>query len=137
MRSIACFRAIFVTVAFSLCAILFAYQASVSANAQNDAGRTAETSPRIAKARPFTADDRVAALESVHIALTEVGDGARYVWRRQHGRLAGVIQPTESFLDAKGRVCRHIIVLLNSGTKSKKTEAVACRLENGVWRFDS
>lgn len=137
MRSIACIKAIFVTVTFSVCALLFANQASVSANAHNGADRSAETSPIIAKARQFTADDRVAALESVHIALTEVGDGARYVWRGRHGRLSGVIQPTESFLDAKGRVCRHLTVLLTSGTKSKKTEAVACRLENGVWRFDS
>lgn len=137
MRFTSCFRAVFATVTCGLCALLFAYQASVSANAENGSGRQAEKSPIIAKARPFTADDRAAALESVHIALTEVGDGARYVWRRRHGRLSGVIQPTASFVDADGRVCRHLIVLLTSGTKSKKTEAVACRLENGVWRFDS
>lgn len=81
--------------------------------------------------------DRVAALENVQYALSELGDGASYVWHRRHGKLSGVIQPTQSFLDSKGRVCRHVIVLLSAGEKSGKTEAVACRLENGVWRFDS
>ncbi|MBU1212295.1 MAG: hypothetical protein KJ587_13615 [Alphaproteobacteria bacterium] len=81
--------------------------------------------------------DRVAALENVQYALTELGDGASYVWHRGNGRLSGVIQPTSSFVDAKGRVCRHIVVLLSAGEKSRKTEAVACRLGNGVWRFDS
>jgi hypothetical protein len=28
------------------------------------------------------------------MALTEVGDGATYVWRRRHGKLSGMIQPT-------------------------------------------
>lgn len=84
----------------------------------------------------FSASDRAAALESVQFALSEVSDGASYVWHRGNGHLSGVVQPTQSFLDTDGRVCRHVIVLLSAGLKSRKTEAVACRLDNGVWRFD-
>ena len=95
----------------------------------------AQAGPR-ASAVSLTESDRVAALENVQYALSELGDGASYVWHRGHGKLSGVIQPTQSFVDAKGRVCRHLVVLLSAGEKSRKTEAVACRLENGVWRFD-
>lgn len=101
------------------------------------------SSPGAAQAAPsasvisLTESDRVAALENVQYALTELGDGASYVWHRGNGKLSGVIQPTQSFVDGKGRVCRHIVVLLSAGEKSRKTEAVACRQDNGVWRFDS
>lgn len=81
--------------------------------------------------------DRIAALENLQYALSELGDGASYVWHRHHGRLSGVIQPTMSFRDSKGRVCRHLVVFMSAGEKSRKTEAIACRMDNGVWRFDS
>lgn len=87
--------------------------------------------------RGLNGEDRLAALETVSFTLNEVADGASYVWRRGHGKLSGVFQPTMSFVDAQGRVCRHIVVLLNASEKTKRLEAVACRLENGVWRFDS
>lgn len=80
--------------------------------------------------------DEIAALESVQLALSEVADGSTYVWHRANGRLSGVVQPTASFKDAAGNVCRHIVVSLTSGMASKKTEGIACRLSNGLWQLD-
>lgn len=77
--------------------------------------------------------DAVAALEAVQLALTEVGDGATYVWHRKHGRLSGAIQPTSSFKDGSGHVCRHIVMALTSGSYSRKAEGIACRQRDGVW----
>ena len=77
--------------------------------------------------------DAIAALEAVQVALTEVGDGATYIWHRRHGRLSGAIQPTTSFKDRSGQVCRHLVVALTSGNYSRKAEGIACRLHNGVW----
>lgn len=80
--------------------------------------------------------DERAALESVHHALTEAGDGATYVWHRSHGRLSGLVKPTHSFKDADGKICRHIVIMLSSGERTRQTEGVACRLANGVWQLD-
>jgi hypothetical protein len=77
--------------------------------------------------------DAIAALEAVQLALTEVGDGATYVWHRKHGRLSGAVQPTTSFKDGTGHVCRHIVVALTSGTYTRKAEGIACRQKTGVW----
>ena len=84
----------------------------------------------------FDIIDKKAALESVQYALSSIGDGASYVWHRGHGKLSGVIQPTLSFKDAKGNVCRHFVVVLASGTYTKRTETVACRMPSGIWRLD-
>ena len=84
----------------------------------------------------FNAHDKIAALESVQYALSEVGDGSSYVWHRDHGKLSGIVRPTASFKDATGKVCRHVVVMLSSGTLSKKTEAIACRLKTGIWQLD-
>lgn len=84
----------------------------------------------------FDITDKKAALESVQYALSSIGDGASYVWHRGHGKLSGVIQPTLSFKDAQGNVCRHFVVMLASGTYTKRTETVACREANGIWRLD-
>jgi hypothetical protein len=81
------------------------------------------------------ASDEIAALEALQLALTEVGDGAAYVWHRRKGELSGIVQPTASFKDARGNVCRHIVVVLSSGRRSKRTEGVACRLASGVWQL--
>ncbi len=80
--------------------------------------------------------DHDAALEAIQIALVEVQDGASYVWRRRHGQLNGVVRPTRSFLDGRGRVCRHIVVLLSSGRFSRRTEGIACRQSDGVWSLE-
>jgi surface antigen len=84
----------------------------------------------------FDITDKKAALESVQYALSSIGDGASYVWHRGHGKLSGVIQPTQSFKDADGNICRHFVVMLASGTYTKRTETVACRLPNGIWQLD-
>lgn len=80
--------------------------------------------------------DEIAALESVQFALTEVGDGASYIWHRNNGRLSGMVQPVTSFKDGQGQVCRHVVVILTTGAISKKTEGVACRLTSGQWKLE-
>ena len=85
---------------------------------------------------PLDESDEIAALESLHYALTEVADGSSYVWHRSNGRLSGIVKPTASFKDSNGEVCRHVTVVLNSSDVSKKTDTVACRLAGGVWQFE-
>jgi hypothetical protein len=80
--------------------------------------------------------DEMAALEAVHLALSEVGDGASYVWHRRNGRISGIISPTASFKDAEGRVCRHITVTLTAGPQSARTEGIACRMTDKSWRLE-
>jgi surface antigen len=80
--------------------------------------------------------DEIAALESIQYALSEVGDRSSYVWHRRNGRLSGVIQPTSSFKDAAGNVCRHVVVTLVSGSYSRRAEGVACRTARGRWQLD-
>ncbi|MGE0702063.1 MAG: RT0821/Lpp0805 family surface protein [Hyphomicrobiaceae bacterium] len=84
----------------------------------------------------YDARDEAAALEAVQVALTEVGDGSTYVWYRHGGRLSGLVQPTQSFEDALGRVCRHIVVTLNDASRSRRAEGIACRLADGHWQLD-
>ena len=81
-------------------------------------------------------NDEIAALERIQYALSEVGDGSTYVWRRWHGRLSGIVQPTSSFKDPEGKVCRHMVVLLTTGKRTKKQEGIACRLPSGRWQLD-
>lgn len=81
-------------------------------------------------------NDEIAALEAIRIALTEVGDGGSYVWRRTHGRLSGIVQPTASFKDPAGRVCRHIVLTMSIGMASARAEGIACRLADGRWQLD-
>ena len=93
--------------------------------------------PKLARAtEPLDEADEIAALESVQLALTQVADGSSYVWHRSHGRLSGIVQPTASFKDHRGQVCRHVVVVLNSLDTTKKTEAIACRLDTGIWELD-
>jgi hypothetical protein len=84
----------------------------------------------------LNATDERAALEALQVALTEIADGATFVWHRHHGRLSGVVQPTSSFKDASGRVCRHIVMMLTSGGYSRKAEGIACRQAGGEWSLD-
>jgi hypothetical protein len=84
----------------------------------------------------FDESDELAVLEALQVALAEVGDGATYVWHRQNGRLNGLVQPTRSFKDAAGRICRHLVVMLVSGEVSKRTDTVACRLASGRWQVE-
>jgi surface antigen len=86
--------------------------------------------------RELDVKDEIAALERIQFALSEIGDGTSYVWRRWHGRLAGVIHPTSSFKDASGKVCRHLVVLLTTGKRTSKMEGVACRMPSGRWQLE-
>ena len=80
--------------------------------------------------------DEIAALEAIRIALTEIGDGSTFVWRRANGRISGVVKPTSSFKNVDGRICRHIVILLAAAKRTGKIEGVACRLDNGRWELD-
>jgi len=81
-------------------------------------------------------NDEIAALEAIRVALTEVGDGSSYVWYRRHGRLSGIVQPTVSFKDPGGRVCRHILLIMTVGAATGRAEGIACRLGDGRWQLD-
>lgn len=85
---------------------------------------------------PIDSKSEVAALEAVHIALSEVGDGSSYIWHHPSGLISGMIQPTGSFKDQSGRICRHIVLVLTADERSRKTEGIACRLPNGIWQLD-
>ncbi|HXE68049.1 MAG TPA: hypothetical protein VN523_01755 [Hyphomicrobiaceae bacterium] len=81
-------------------------------------------------------DDEIAALEAIRVALTEVSDGASYVWHRRYGQLGGLVQPTQSFKDPGGRICRRIIVILSAGLRSGRFEGTACRIVGGRWQLE-
>jgi hypothetical protein len=91
-----------------------------------------------ATAQPVMLDesDEIAALESVQFALSEVGDGASYIWHRNNGRLSGMVKPLGSFKDRQGQICRHVVVILTAGSNSKKAEGVACRATSGQWKLE-
>lgn len=80
--------------------------------------------------------ERTAALEAVQLALSEVGDGGTYVWYARSGRISGAVQPTQSFTDRTGTICRHIIVELSTAGHDRRTEGVACRLPSGIWQLE-
>jgi surface antigen len=86
--------------------------------------------------QPLDDTDEIAAFEALHLGLSEVADGATYVWHRANGRLSGAVQPTQSFKANNGQICRHIVVSLSSGTMHRRTEGIACRASNGVWSLN-
>lgn len=91
--------------------------------------------PKFADLKPhLDVSDEIAALETLQLALSEVGDGSTYVWHRHHGRLSGVVTPTTSFKNDDGKVCRHVVLVLTSGSRSERFEAIACRLATGQWQ---
>ncbi len=93
--------------------------------------------PKYAELKPDLSDqDEIAALEAVHLALTEVGDGFSYVWHQKGGRLSGVIQPTSTFRDSSGKICRHLMLAMSAGGIARSTEGIACRLINGSWQLE-
>jgi surface antigen len=77
--------------------------------------------------------DRVAALQALDLALSELGDGVTLVWQRRERALTGRIKPVSAFRDDRGRVCRHIVYSLTLGAYQRQIEAVACREQNGSW----
>ena len=93
--------------------------------------------PKFAEIDPhLDENDEIAALEAIRVALTEVGDGNSYVWYRRYGRLSGIVQPTVSFKDPAGRVCRHILLIMTVGAATGRAEGIACRLSDGRWQLD-
>lgn len=94
--------------------------------------------PKFADASPPPLDttDEMATLEALHMALSELGDGASYIWHQRNGRISGVINPTVSFKNSQGRVCRHVIMSLTAGSHSARTEGIACRMADKSWRLD-
>ena len=82
------------------------------------------------------ASDATATLHAVQIGLTELPDGARFVWRRAHGRLSGVVRPKFSFKNDLGAVCRQLELTLRSGTYTRTIEGIACRDPDGRWALD-
>ena len=76
--------------------------------------------------------DRVAALQALDLALSELGDGVTLVWQRPERGLVGKIKPVSAFRDDRGRVCRHVSSLA-LGTYQRQIEGVACRESNGSW----
>ena len=85
---------------------------------------------------PLNSGDEIAALSSVQHALSATADGATYVWHRNNGRISGLVRPTSSFKNVEGGICRHVIVMMTTGEKTRKTEGVACRQDNGVWNLE-
>lgn len=81
-------------------------------------------------------EDEVATLDAIRIALSEVADGSSYVWYREHGHLNGLVSPTSSFKDGKGRVCRHILLILSAGQQTGRVEGIACRSDAGLWLLE-
>jgi surface antigen len=86
--------------------------------------------------RPLDSGDEVAALSSVQHALSATADGATYIWHRNNGRISGLVKPTSSFKNVEGTVCRHVVVMLTTGSKTRKAEGVACRGTGGVWSLE-
>jgi len=80
--------------------------------------------------------DEIAALEAIRIALSEVGDGSIYVWHRRYGPLGGLVQPSASYKDPAGRVCRHILLIITNRERVGRAQGIACRLGNGRWQLD-
>lgn len=77
--------------------------------------------------------DEIAALETIQLALSRMDDGTPFVWRSGNGRLSGIVRPTVSFRNASGTLCRHVVVLLTTGYKTRTAEGIACRLPNRRW----
>ena len=81
----------------------------------------------------LSAADHRAALEALQYALTELGDGATFVWHRKAGLISGMVRPTASFVDARGSVCRHLVFKLSVANFSKQIEGDACRSKARQW----
>jgi hypothetical protein len=91
--------------------------------------------PRFAELRAYALDetDEIAALESIQVGLSRMDDGTPFVWKRANGRLSGIVRPTASFRNVKGNLCRHVVVLLTTGFRTRTLEGVACRTTDRRW----
>jgi surface antigen len=93
------------------------------------------TRPKFAELKVHGLDetDEIAALESIQMGLSRMDDGTPFVWRRANGKLSGIVRPTTSFRNAKGSLCRHVVVLLTTGFKTRTAEGIACRNPDRRW----
>lgn len=100
-----------------------------------DAERRKSTRPKFADFTNPRLDesDEIAALESIQVGLSRMDDGAPFIWKRSNGRLSGIVRPTSSFRNAEGALCRHVVVLLTTGYKTRTAEGVACRTADRRW----
>jgi surface antigen len=106
------------------------------AGARDVNGQNAYVEPALrGGASPSAPDgiDEIAVLEAVHLALTEVPDGATYLWQRRGGGVRGTVRLTSSFLDPGARVCRHLVLVVVRGPTAKRTEGIACREPDRSW----
>lgn len=83
----------------------------------------------------FSARDKADTLERVQIALTQVADGANYVWRHSTSGLGGVIRPVRSYRGRDGAICRDFEILLIAYDRKRRTLASACRNPDRVWHL--
>lgn len=90
------------------------------------------TAARVTERR-LDESDEIAALESIQMGLSSMVDGEPFVWRRANGRLSGIVRPTVSFRNKEGTICRHVVVLLTTGFKTRTAEGIACRSQNRRW----
>lgn len=99
------------------------------ADSKSDRPKFAEFDTR----RRLDETDEIAALESIQVGLTRMDDGTAFVWRRANGRLSGIVRPTTSFRNPSGALCRHVVVLLTTGFRTRTAEGVACRSPDRRW----
>lgn len=78
--------------------------------------------------------DQLAVIQAMHLALSEVGDGASYVWHRSHGRLSGIVQ-INGTIKSGGSICRKLTVVLTAGTETRRISTTACRLTDRSWQI--
>lgn len=78
-------------------------------------------------------DDETATLLAIAKTLSEVGDGATYVWQRADGRLSGTFKPVRTFRDQTGRLCRDLSIALTTAEYTRRMSGAACRAPDGSW----
>jgi hypothetical protein len=78
-------------------------------------------------------DDEAATLVAIAKTLSEVSDGATYVWQRSNGRLSGSFRPIRTFRDATGRTCRDLAITLTAGPVTRSVTGPACRESDRSW----
>lgn len=100
---------------------------------QSEAAITAHRATLADLRARLDASDQLAALVALHFALSQLGDGSTYVWRKSSRDLSGAIRPTMAFRNESGQICRHVIYVLALGSYSKSIEGIACRDWSGRW----
>ena len=72
-------------------------------------------------------------MRALQLALTEIGDGAPFVWQRPARELKGKITPVSGFRDGQGRLCRRVVYWLALGSYERQIEGISCRESDGSW----